>query len=81
MTTATQQAKIPTWKEVIGNSLLIEFELKFDVNFSHRKQKFFIFFSHFYCSVFYGSFLITHFFFFGVCCWDNLCLALMVFIG
>lgn len=38
MTTATQQANIPTWKEVIGNALLIEYELKFDVNFSQRKH-------------------------------------------
>lgn len=38
MTTATQQTNIPTWKEVIGNSLLIEYELKFDVNFSQRKH-------------------------------------------
>lgn len=38
MTTATQQIKVPTWKEVIGNSLLIEYELKFDVNFSDRKH-------------------------------------------
>lgn len=42
MTTATQQIKVPTWKEVIGNSLLIEYELKFEVNFSDRKHIFFI---------------------------------------
>jgi hypothetical protein len=40
MTTATQQVNIPTWKEVIGNALLVEYELKFDVNFSQRKQIF-----------------------------------------
>lgn len=38
MTTATQQVNIPTWKEVIGNALLVEYELKFDVNFSQRKH-------------------------------------------
>lgn len=38
MTTATNQNKIPTWKEVIGDGLLIEYELKFDVDFSQRKH-------------------------------------------
>lgn len=38
MTTATQQVNIPTWKEIIGNALLVEYELKFDVNFSQRKH-------------------------------------------
>lgn len=42
MTTATQQVNIPTWKEVIGNALLVEYELKFDVNFSQRKHIYFI---------------------------------------
>lgn len=42
MTMATQQVNIPTWKEVIGNALLVEYELKFDVNFSQRKHIHFI---------------------------------------
>lgn len=42
MTTATQQMNIPTWKEVVGNALLVEYELKFDVNFSQRKHIYFI---------------------------------------
>lgn len=42
MTTASQQVNIPTWKEVIGNALLVEYELKFDVNFSQRKHIYFI---------------------------------------
>lgn len=42
MTTASQQLNIPTWKEVIGNALLVEYELKFDVNFSQRKHIYFI---------------------------------------
>lgn len=42
MTTASQQVNIPTWKEVIGNALLVEYELKFDVNFSQRKHVYFI---------------------------------------
>lgn len=41
MTTASQQVNIPTWKEVIGNALLVEYELKFDVNFSQRKHIYF----------------------------------------
>lgn len=41
MTTASQQIKVPTWKEIIGNALLIEYELKFDVNFSQRKHIYF----------------------------------------
>lgn len=42
MTTATKQMNIPTWKEVVGNALLVEYELKFDVNFSQRKHIYFI---------------------------------------
>lgn len=38
MITATQQKNIPTWKEVIGDGLLVEYEFKFDVNFSQRKH-------------------------------------------
>lgn len=38
MITATQQKNIPTWKEVIGEGLLVEYEFKFDVNFSQRKH-------------------------------------------
>lgn len=40
MTTASQQQKVPTWREIIGSSLLVEYELKFDVNFSQRKHIF-----------------------------------------
>lgn len=40
MITATQQKNIPTWKEVIGDGLLVEFEFKFEVNFSQRKHIF-----------------------------------------
>lgn len=45
MTTASQQINIPTWKEVIGNALLVEYELKFDVNFSQRKHILFYYIS------------------------------------
>lgn len=40
MTTASQQVRVPTWREIVGSSLLIEYELKFDVNFSQRKHIF-----------------------------------------
>lgn len=33
--TATNQVKIPTWTEVIGNEILVKFNVKFTVNFSH----------------------------------------------
>ncbi|KAG5670791.1 hypothetical protein PVAND_001030 [Polypedilum vanderplanki] len=36
MTTASQQQKVPTWREIVGSSLLVEYELKFDVNFSQQ---------------------------------------------
>lgn len=36
MVTATKQEKIPTWKEVIGNDVLIDFKLKFSINFSYE---------------------------------------------
>ncbi|XP_055696351.1 dynein axonemal heavy chain 10 [Lutzomyia longipalpis] len=32
---ATNQVKIPTWTEVIGSEILIKFNVKFAVNFSH----------------------------------------------
>ncbi|GAB0094127.1 Dynein heavy chain [Sergentomyia squamirostris] len=32
---ATNQVKIPTWTEIIGNEILIKFNVKFTVNFSH----------------------------------------------
>lgn len=43
MTTASQQQKVPTWREIIGSSLLVEYELKFDVNFSQRKHIFILY--------------------------------------
>lgn len=55
MTTATQQANIPTWKEVIGNSLLVEYELKFDVNFSQRKHILFLL-HNLFRTLFFGVF-------------------------
>jgi hypothetical protein len=42
MTIASQQQKVPTWREIVGSALLIEYELKFDVNFSQRKHFYFI---------------------------------------
>lgn len=38
MTTASQQIRVPTWREIVGSALLVEYELKFDVNFSQRKH-------------------------------------------
>nr|XP_029723863.1 uncharacterized protein LOC109398556 [Aedes albopictus] len=35
MVSAVTQKKLPTWREVIGDSVLIEFKLKFAVNFSY----------------------------------------------
>ncbi|XP_058060896.1 dynein axonemal heavy chain 10 [Anopheles bellator] len=35
MVSAVSQKKIPTWREVIGDSVLIEFKLKFALNFSY----------------------------------------------
>lgn len=34
---ATKQEQIPTWCKLIGDSILIEFKLKFAVNFSNGK--------------------------------------------
>ena len=31
---ANKQEKIPTWEELIGDSILIELKLKFELNFS-----------------------------------------------
>lgn len=36
---ATKQENIPTWKEVIGDAVLIEYKLQFAVNFSYGKFK------------------------------------------
>lgn len=38
MVSAVTQKKLPTWREVIGDSVLIEFKLKFAVNFSYGKS-------------------------------------------
>lgn len=46
MTTASQQQRVPTWREIVGSSLLVEYELKFDVNFSQRKHFYFITVAH-----------------------------------
>ncbi|XP_062558011.1 dynein axonemal heavy chain 10 isoform X2 [Armigeres subalbatus] len=35
MVSAVTQKKLPTWREVIGDSVLIEYKLKFAVNFSY----------------------------------------------
>uniref|UniRef100_A0A182VCJ4 Uncharacterized protein n=1 Tax=Anopheles merus TaxID=30066 RepID=A0A182VCJ4_ANOME len=35
MVSAVSQKKIPTWREVIGESVLIEYKLKFALNFSY----------------------------------------------
>ncbi|XP_058811885.1 dynein axonemal heavy chain 10 isoform X1 [Topomyia yanbarensis] len=35
MVSAVSQKKLPTWREVIGDSVLIEFKLQFAVNFSY----------------------------------------------
>ncbi|XP_050088792.1 dynein axonemal heavy chain 10 [Anopheles aquasalis] len=35
MVSAVSQKKIPTWREVIGDSVLIEYKLKFGLNFSY----------------------------------------------
>ncbi|XP_052562272.1 dynein axonemal heavy chain 10 isoform X4 [Culex pipiens pallens] len=35
MVSAVTQKRLPTWREVIGDSVLIEFKLKFAVNFSY----------------------------------------------
>uniref|UniRef100_A0A182Y3M8 Dynein heavy chain tail domain-containing protein n=1 Tax=Anopheles stephensi TaxID=30069 RepID=A0A182Y3M8_ANOST len=37
MVSAVSQKKIPTWREVIGESVLIEYKLKFALNFSYGK--------------------------------------------
>ena len=57
MTTATNQNKIPTWKEVIGDGLLIEYELKFDVDFSQRKHIFFVFFFSLFFLLYYEDYI------------------------
>ncbi|XP_055618804.1 dynein axonemal heavy chain 10 isoform X2 [Toxorhynchites rutilus septentrionalis] len=36
MVSAVTQKKLPTWREVIGDSVLIEYKLKFAVNFSYE---------------------------------------------
>ena len=35
MTSAHYQKKLPTWKELIGDSVLIENKLRFAINFSY----------------------------------------------
>lgn len=40
MVSAVSQKKIPTWREVIGESVLIEYKLKFALNFSYGKMPF-----------------------------------------
>lgn len=35
MVKAMRQENVPTWKEVIGDSVLIEYKLQFAVNFSY----------------------------------------------
>lgn len=36
MVTATKQERIPTWKDVIGDNVLMDYKLKFCTNFSHE---------------------------------------------
>lgn len=41
MVKAMRQENVPTWKEVIGDGVLIEYKLQFAVNFSYGDYIFF----------------------------------------